>query len=259
MKAIAWIVSIIAVFVFIAILGCYTVVPPGHRGVSVTLGKVDPQMRGEGLAFKKPFIQKIVKVPIQQITAGNKTPCFSSDLQLVEIAYYILYRLPENKVVELYQQYKGDPLTALVLPRLNHYLKLIVSGHRAEEIVKNRDSIRADTLEMMRTELAGLVDIRDLTIENIDLSDDLEKAIETKQVKEQEALAKTYDLQKAKKDAEIVLVEATAQAEAIRIKGEALKSSPEMIDLEIVRRWNGVSPVTVVTSEGGASILLPLK
>lgn len=241
------------------LFGSCTVVPPGHRGVSVTLGKVYPMVCGEGLNFKKPFIEQIVKIPIQQITAIGKTSCFSSDLQLVEIGYSVLYRLPQEKVVELYQQYQGDPYQALVVPRMNDALKQVVSGYSAEEIVKSRDKIKPLVLEKIQKELAGLINIVDIPISNVDLSDQLEAAIEAKQVQQQQALAKTYELQKAQKEAEITVVNAKAEAEAVRIKGEALKASPEVISLEISKKWNGIAPTTVVVGTGGANVLLPLK
>jgi hypothetical protein len=91
------------------------------------------------------------------------------------------------------------------------------------------------------------------------LTDELEQAIELKQIKEQEALAKEYELRKAKKDAEITVVNAEAEAKAVKIKGAALKTSPEVIELEIAKKWNGESPATVVVGKGGGNVLLPLR
>lgn len=66
-------------------------------------------------------------------------------------------------------------------------------------------------------------------------------------------------LQKAQRDAEITIVNAKAEAESVRIKGEALTDNPRVVDLEIAKRWNGQSPQSVVISEGGANVLLPLR
>jgi regulator of protease activity HflC (stomatin/prohibitin superfamily) len=106
--------------------------------------------------------------------------------------------------------------------------------------------------------MVGLLTIVDFAITNIDLTDQLEKAIEDKQVKEQQALAKVYELQKAQKDAEIRIVNAKAEAEAIKITGDALAAAPKLIELELVKKWDGKAPQSVVTSQGGANILLPL-
>ncbi|NJK90644.1 MAG: hypothetical protein HC904_01705 [Blastochloris sp.] len=80
-----------------------------------------------------------------------------------------------------------------------------------------------------------------------------------KQVTEQQALAKEYELQKARKEAEITLVNAQAEAQSVKIKGEALANSPRVVDLEIVKKWDGKAPQTVVTGQGGANVILPLR
>jgi prohibitin 2 len=240
-------------------MGCWHIVPPGHRGVSVTLGTVDPQMRPSGITFKKPLVEDIIDVPIQQITVTGQTDTFSSDLQTVNFSYSVLYRIPEDNVVTLYRDYRGDPYTQLVDPRLQDILKQVTALYRAEDLVKNRETIKVTTLERLRAALAGLIEVVDVPITNIDLTEELEKAIELKQVTEQQALAKEYELQKAKKEAEITLVNAKAEAEAVQIKGKALADSPRVVELEIAKKWDGKAPQTVVVGEGGANVLLPLR
>jgi len=78
------VLGIIGLFlIFCFIMGSYEIVPAGHRGISITLGKVDPNMRTEGLTLKKFWIEEVRMVPIRQITMNVKTSCFSSDLQAV--------------------------------------------------------------------------------------------------------------------------------------------------------------------------------
>ncbi|NJK90645.1 MAG: prohibitin family protein [Blastochloris sp.] len=158
-------------------LSCWSIVPPGHRGVSVTLGKVDPVARGEGLTFKKPFVESIIKMPVQQITQNGKASSFSSDLQTVEMSYAVLYRIPEGKVVELFQDYAGNPYATLVEPRVQEAVKQVTASYKAEELVKNRIKIKEAVLVKIREELSGLIDIRDIPITNIDLTDELEKRL----------------------------------------------------------------------------------
>lgn len=248
-------------FTLIVIPGSCQVVAPGHRGVSVTLGSVNPDVKFEGLNFKKPWVEKIVQIPIQQRTEEGKTDCFSSDLQLVQVSYSLMYKLPELKVVELYRSYRGDPYETLVRPRLEEQMKLIVSGYKSEELVKSREIVKGMILGKLQKELAGLVDIQDVMIRNIDLSDLLEAAIESKQVEEQKSLAKVYQLKGAQQEAEITVVKAKAEAESIKIAGEALKENPGVVNLKIVEKWSGVSPTSIFLSgaSADASILFPLK
>jgi prohibitin 2 len=224
----------------------------------VTLGKVSSDFLPEGLAFKLPFISKVVSVSVQQQTKTNSTGCFSSDLQQVNFTYAILYKVPENKVVELYRNYKGEVDTSLIYPRIEEILKQVTAMHRAEELVKKRDVIKVAVLEELREVVSEIVEIKDFSITNMDFTEELEKAIELKVVREQEALAKKYELEKVQKDAEMTMVAAKAEAESVKIRGEALKNSPNVIDLEIIKKWNGIAPTTVVTG-GNGSIILPLN
>jgi len=256
----------ILLFVGTCLWGAWHIVPPGHRGVAVTLGKVQTLVRGEGFTLKFPWLTSIEDIPIKQITVAGKASSFSSDLQTVIVDYNVLYRIPEGRVVELFQQYSGDAYTTLVDPRIQEIIKQNAASYKAEDLVKNREKIKTAVLHQVQEVMKGtkegesdLVHVVDVVITNIDLTDELEKAIEAKQVMEQSALAKNYELQKETKEAEITIVKAKAEAEAVKIKGEALKSSPEVIQLEIAKKWDGKAPLAVSTMAGGANILLPMK
>lgn len=256
---IAIVVVVVLAIVAIGAFSAFHVVEPGTRGVAVTLGKVDPQYKPEGLNIKMPFIEQVYNLPIKQITASGTANSSSSDLQAVNMRYKVLYRLPEGKIVELFREYQGNPYTSLIEPRVQESLKKVAAKYRAEEMVTNREKIKLESQEELKESLGDLIDIRELVIEDIQLSDELNKAIELKQIAEQDALKKRYELEKEKIDAEIKIVRAKAAAEAIKIEGEALKATPEVIQLRIAEQWNGQSPQSVVVGQGGANVLLPLK
>ena len=83
-------------------------------------------------------------------------------------------------------------------------------------------------------------------------------AIERKMVPEQEDNKAVFEQQKAQIDAQIQVVRAKGEAESIRIRGEALAKNPELIDLEIIRKWGGQTPRVVGGDAAGAAMLLPL-
>ncbi len=242
----------------VTLSGCH-IVPPGYRGIKVTLGQVDANPLNEGVAFYFPMIQTVQDASVQQRTEGDKTVCYSSDLQTLSVYYKILYRTSADQVVNLFRNYRGDPYDSLIVPRFQESLKEVASHYTAENFVKSREEVKRQILDALKGRLAGLLEIDDLAITNIDLSEQLEKAIETKMTMQQEALAKEFELQKAQKDAEITVVRAKAEAQAIQTQGDAIKQNPEIISLEIARRWNGQSPQSVVVGQGGANVLLPLK
>jgi prohibitin 2 len=248
---------LIFVLVIVASTSTYTV-EPGFRGVEVTLGQVSPGFKAEGFGFKKPFITRIEKIPVRQITQGVKAECFSADLQQVFIDVSILYRIPEGSVVRIYKDYSGSPFESLIAPRVNEAVKEVTALNTAEGIVKKREEIKTKALALARQKIGDILNIEDLVVQNISLSKELEHAIEQKMVQEQEAAKAKYIQQKAEIEASTAVIRAKGEAEAIRIRGQALKETPNLIELQIVEKWNGVSPLVVGDAQG-ANILLPIK
>jgi prohibitin 2 len=252
----------VAILIFVVIIFAATstyVVQPGFRGIEVTLGKVSPAFKPEGFGYKTPLVTTIVPVTIRQQTKELSAECYSSDLQQVNTELRVLYRVPESSVVKIYQDYAGDPFDSLVAPRVQEALKEVTALQSAEQIVKNREEIKTKTLAATRLKIGTLLFVEDIVIQNIGLTKELETAIEAKMVQEQEAAKAKFTQQKAEIEATTAIIRAKGEAESIRIRGEALKLTPAFIDLQIVEKWDGKSPLVVGSGSGGANILLPLS
>jgi prohibitin 2 len=248
-------VLVFAVVVLVA--GSFFVVPPGHRGVLVTMGKVSPQFAPEGLGFKAPFITSVIPVSIRQQTKTSQADCYSSDLQQINVELRVLYRIPESMIVRMFQEYAGDPFDSLVSPRVSEALKEVTALQSAEQIVKKREEIKTRALNSAKLKVGDLLVIEDLVIQNVSLSKELEAAIEAKMVQEQEAAKAKFIQQKAEIEANTVVIRAKGEAEAFRIRGRALQDNPNLVQLQIVEKWDGVSPL-VVGAGSGANVLLPM-
>lgn len=251
-------VVILAIIALIFALGSTFVIPPGHRGVMVIMGKVSPVFAPEGFGFKPPLISTVIPLSVRQQTMAAKTECYSSDLQQINIELRILYRIPENMIVKIFQEYYGDPFDSLVAPRVSEALKEVTAMQSAEQIVKKREEIKARTLESARIKVGSLLVIEDVVIQDVSLSKELESAIEAKMVQEQEAAKAKFTQAKAEIEAKTAVIRAKGEAEAILVRGKAVQDSPGLIQLQIVEKWNGISPL-VVGSGSGANILLPLQ
>jgi len=249
----------VAILIFAAVImasSCTYVVQPGHRGVEVTLGKVSPAFKPEGFGLKAPFVTTIHPISVRQQTAEDKAECYSSDLQQTHIELRVLFRIPESSVVKLFQQYYGEPFESLVAPRVHEALKEVTALQSAEQIVKNREQIKTRALEIARKKIGTLLVVEDIVIQNIALTKELEHAIEAKMVQEQEASKSKYLQQRAQIEADTAVIQAKGEAESIRIRGQALKDNPAFVDLKIVDKWDGITPLVI---GGGESLLLPLS
>jgi len=237
------------------------VVEPGFRGVEVTLGKVNPQFKAQGFGSKMPFITHIISIPVRQLTHALATDCYSSDLQQVAVSVRLLYRIPESSVVKIYSEYSGDPFDSLIAPRVQEAVKEVTALQNAETIVKKREDIKEKSLVAAREKIGSILVLEDLVIENIVLSKELETAIESKMVQEQEAAKARFTQQKTQIEADTAIIRAKGEAEAIRVRAEAIRDNPGLIQLQIVEKWDGRSPLVVgggAGTGGGANILLPI-
>lgn len=251
----------VLVFMLVILASTTTyVVQPGTRGIKVTLGKAADQFLPEGFGFKSPFITTIVPVDIRQRTESVRADCFSSDLQQVSTELRVLYRVPEESVVQIYKEFAGNPFDSLIAPRVQEAIKEVTALKTAEQIVKDRDEIKQKALAAAKQKIGGMLWIEDIVIRNIDLSSELERAIEAKMVAEQQAEQARFTQLQTQVEAETVVIKARGEAEAIKARGDALKMNPAFLRLQIVERWNGKSPLVVPADPDstGAGLLLPL-
>lgn len=250
----------LVVFLLVVLVATATyVVQPGTRGIRVTLGKASDQFLPEGFGFKAPFITSIVPVNVKQKTQGVRADCFSSDLQQVMMELRVLYRVPEESVVQIYKQFAGDPFDSLIAPRVQEAIKEVTALHTAEQIVKNRGEIKQKALSAAKSKIGEFLRVEDIVIRNIDLSTELERAIEAKMVAEQQAAQARFTQLQTQVEAETAVIRARGEAEAIKERGDALRLNPAVLRLQIVERWNGRSPLLVPAgSSTGAGLLLPL-
>ena len=246
-------------FLIVAASQATFVVDPGHRGVRVTLGNVSPVFEPEGFGTKIPFITAVEQIPIRQETREIDANCYSSDLQQVKARVRVLYKIPQESVVTIYQDYYGDPFNALIAPRVQEALKEVTAQKTAEVIVQKREAVKANTLEITQQKVGPLLKIDDLVIEDIVLSPQLESAIELKMVQEQEANKAKFIQQKTAIDAQTAVIRAQGEAQSIQIRGAALRKSPTLIQLEVVAKWDGKTPLVVGGKSGSADMILPLN
>ncbi len=254
-------VALIIIVLIVAAAQSTYVVEPGFRGVQVTLGKVSDEFKPEGFGTKQPFISSILPVPVRQLARELPAECYSADLQQVNIHLRVLYRIPEASVVRIYKEYSGDPFDSLIAPRVLEALKEVTALQSAEQIVKQREQIKNHALVAAAKKVGTILNIEDLVLENITLSKELETAIESKMVQEQEAAKARFTQQKAQIEADTAIIKAKGEAEAIRIRGEALRDTPGLIQLQIVEKWDGKAPLVIGGSGGestGTNFILPL-
>lgn len=237
----------IIVLVIVAIIGLNSVaiVDAGHTGVVTTFGKVNEGVLQEGIHFKLPFIQQVVKIDNRIQKLEVNTEAFSKDLQSVNTVLAINYRVDTAKSYSIYKNIGADYENVLVVPAVNEVLKAITATYTAEESVTNRQLISDGLVNGLNEKLneIGLY-VTDVNIIDFDFSDAFITAIEEKQVAQQQLLKAETE-----KKTKITNAQADAEAQKIRAEGEAEANNTisksltdQVIENKKIEKWNGELP-----------------
>ena len=150
------IIGAAAIFVLVILLNSFTVVQAGHTGVVVTMGSVNEGVLQEGIHFKVPFVQNVVKIDNRIQKLEVNTEAFSKDLQSVKTVLAINYRVDTAKSYSIYKNIGADYEDVLVVPAVNEVLKAITSKYTAEESVTNRVLISDGLIKGLNEKLNDL-------------------------------------------------------------------------------------------------------
>lgn len=253
-KAVKWIA--IGVASLIIVCNAFTIVPAGHTGVVMTLGKVSENVMQEGLNFKIPFVQNVVKMSNKIQVYEVEASAVSKDLQTVSSKIAVNYRISNDSSGNIYKNVGVDYKTILITPIVQESMKSVTAKYTAEELITERETVGNEVKDTLGKKLNEYgIYIEKFNIVNFDFSEEFNSAIEAKQVAEQnliktrteqeqaivvaEAEAKEKTI-KAQAEAEAILATAKAQAEANELLEQSL--SEIVIKYEQITKWNGELP-----------------
>mmetsp|Transcript_52657 Transcript_52657/g.60239 ORF Transcript_52657/g.60239 Transcript_52657/m.60239 type:complete len:276 (-) Transcript_52657:235-1062(-) len=170
---------------------------------------------GEGLHFMLPVVEKptIFQVRLRPTVINSHTG--TKDLQTVNISLRLLFRPNEEYLVHILKTL-GEHYENVVLPSIgNEVLKAIVAQYNAEQLLTQRDKVSADIREGLTARAREFnIFLDDVSITHLNFGREFARAIEEKQVAQQEAERSKFIVMRneEEKRAEIIRAEGTAEA-----------------------------------------------
>lgn len=252
------ILVIVVLIIATAAFGSWYNIDQGERGIVLRWGKVT-NISNPGLNFKIPIIEKIEKMSVRtQNLQFEKMSAYSEDTQQAELRISINFHLSPDMISQIYEKYGTSIVSTYISPRIFGSVKDIFGVYKAADIVVKREEIQDKIFSRVQELLGknGAV-IESVQIENIDFSDEYERAIEIAmkmKAAEMEAhYAAQRDIKKATglADAEVqrargIKAIADAEAHAIRVKGDALAAAPKLPMLIASEKWDGKLPTSMI-------------
>jgi regulator of protease activity HflC (stomatin/prohibitin superfamily) len=246
-------ILIILFIIVIFLWGSFAIVPAGHRGVVLWWGSVEKRVMGEGLNFKVPMAERVIKVdvrvqphPFREIDAASK------EYQMVKLTGMMNFHIDPSYVNDLYQKVGLDFANKVIDPAFNDFVKEVVPNYPITEILPKREEIRKRAMIKLGENLTRYhIIVDDIYFANIRFTQDYEKAIEAKQVAQQQVETQRQILAQreieaqqkvatAKGEAESILVVAQGQAKANDVLSRSI--SPILVQYKSIEKWNGILP-----------------
>lgn len=238
--------KIFLAFFAISISACgFQVVDTGYRGIETRFGAVQGAPLPEGLHFYNPFTSSIAEYSVKQEKWGNKTAVFTKDTQRVDVEFAVVYYADPQYVHTLFKDV--GPLEQLeekiIKPVVLGSLKDAIGSVIADELVMKREIVTKEALkEVQENLLAKHVIVADLQFTNLDFDDAYERAVEEKVVAIQDAQKAKNETVRIEEEAKQTVKTAQAEAEAMRIKSQALSQNKGLVDFELAKKWDGKLP-----------------
>lgn len=256
---VAAVLGVVAIVVLL-LINPFVVVGAGERGVVLHWGAVEGQVLNEGIHWRTPISQRVVKVSVQVQKEETDADASTKDLQTITAKVALNYHLNPDKVSEIYQHLGLDFKDNIIAPTMQEAIKSATAKYNAEELITNREAVKADIMTSLkdRLESQGIL-IDNFNIVNFSFSAQFNAAIEAKVTAEQNAQAAKNKLDQVKFEADQTVATAQAQAEAIKIQAEAINAQggADYVQLQAIAKWNGVLPTSFVP--GSAVPFLNLK
>ncbi|KAK9479628.1 band 7 family-domain-containing protein [Lipomyces japonicus] len=199
------------------------------------LSGVKQTVISEGTHFLFPWLQKAVIMDVRTTPRNISTTTGSKDLQMVSLTLRVLHRPDVTFLPQIYQNL-GLDYDERVLPSIgNEVLKAIVAQFDAAELITQREIVSArirDDLVKRASEFH--IALEDVSITHMTFGKEFTKAVEEKQIAQQDAERARYIVEKAEQERQASVIRAEGEAEAAETISKALEKAGD--GLLLIRR-----------------------
>ncbi len=263
-------------------------VPPGHVGVKFDpfAGGIQERELGEGWRLVLPWqTVQLFNVRTQQYTMSSARDeatgtddamtCQTREGLKVKVDVTVLFRISGEGADRLWRSVGPNYVNTIVRPATRNVVRLVVARYGIMEVYSNAPETltaasqqgivpyvgkRQQVENEIYAELKPKLEEKGITLERVLLrnvayeSQEFERAIVAKQVAQQAVITQQYRLRIAEIQAQAQVERAKGMAEAIRLRGQALRQNSAVVGLEFVQKLP--SDVEVRILPGGTVMMM---
>jgi regulator of protease activity HflC (stomatin/prohibitin superfamily) len=221
--------AILLIFALAFLQTACVVIEDGEVGVSKSFGAISDQPVPQGVAFVVPVARQIEtwNVKLQELKEGAQVP--SSEGLIVGLDTSLLFQVTSGDAPRI-RKTVGDQrqvIERLIIPYFRNAVRDVVAGYPVKNIYaeQGRKEIAAKIRDYLRENLGPRgIEVVDVLLRDIQLPQRFKESIEAKLTAEQRVQQKQFELEQAKKEAEIEVARARGAAQAQQIIRETLSN-----------------------------------
>ncbi len=224
------------------------IVPPGHVGVLVLLGKVYGSVT-EGVHLINPLASmELMNVRTKEVFEHAEAP--SKEGLNVALEVSCLYHLNPTEAANIYRQVGPNFEAVVVNPQFRAAIRGITVNHEAKDLyTSSRELISNEIFQDLETNLGkrGII-VETILLRKIDLPKLVVEAINAKLAADQQAQQMRFVLDKERQEADRKRIEAQGIQDFQRIISQGLS--------EQLLRWKGIETTRALAESANSKLII---
>jgi len=251
-----WLLTAIALVLvaFFVVSSSVRIVDVGTVGIVKRLGRVTGTILDPGMHFVMPFVDTVItyntKDIIYEVASPEKQATSHADYldypletttqdgQQITMSFTVRFRINREETVRIAQTLgdESDAVEKVVKFHSRIVARQVPRTYPASELYTGNVTLAQQEIEdQLRPMFAAKgLDLDAFGIREIVFSQEYISAIEQKQIERERVITEQHRAEQAKFRKEATITEAEGEAEAIRLRGEALRENPDIVQLEFV-------------------------
>lgn len=233
-----------------------SLVKAGERAIIFNrIGGIKEFVYGEGTHVVLPWLEWPIIFDIRTRPRAIKSQTGTRDLQMVDIGLRVLTRPDPAHLPEIYRRI-GQDYDDKILPSIvNEVLKQVIAQFNATALLTQREQVSSRIKSNLQDRANDFhIVLEDVSITDLKFGREFEKAVESKQVAQQEAERARFIVEKALQDKKSIIIKAEGEAASAQMIGKAIANNPGFVQL---RRIDAAREIASTISSGANAVYLP--
>ncbi len=235
-----------------------TAVKPGERAIVFNrVVGIKDTVYSEGTHLVIPWFEWPIIFDIRTRPRAIKSQSGTRDLQMVDIGLRVLTR-PDPKALPSIYRNIGPDYDDKILPSIvNEVLKQVIAQFGATDLLTQREQVS----KLIKAHLEERAREFHLVLEDVSITDlkfgrEFERAVEAKQVSQQEAERARFIVEKALQEKRSTVIKAQGEAASVQLISKAIANNPGFVQL---RRIDAAKDIANSIAESANAVYLPAE